>query len=439
VITGAQAANERRLDQMQAEIAPLGSLAYVGLFLLLCASLWGEWWRIGGCVALFAESFVANVPLTGWVRRHFGVLTGESLRILHNLLNCLALCHLSHWPLAGWACLMLMGSIQGVADSPGAAWHNLFLAAGTVAGAELDGQGLLPALSAAAAIIGGFWLVHRTARIGTMMLSRLDEQHRELTNAHADLRRVQETAIAQEKLAGLGMLAAGVAHEINNPMAYVTSNVASLLEDLKALPTLPEPLRDYVCEVLPDTIDGIQRVNTIVADLRRFARGDPEGSRDYDLNDEVDHAVRITHNQIKDRCTVERHLGEIPKLVGRPQQIVQVLVNLLVNGAQATSRGGTLTVTTRLEGREVLLSVRDTGSGMDAQTKQHLFQPFFTTKPLGEGTGLGLSVVHGIVTGHGGRIEVESEPGRGSCFTILLPLTPALPGKGPAEFTQRSA
>ncbi|MHB8416906.1 MAG: sensor histidine kinase [Myxococcales bacterium] len=419
---GAPATNERRLDRMQAEIAPLGSLAFVGLFLLLEASVWGQWGKLALGAALFVESFVFNTPVCTWLRNRFGVRTGEWLRMGHNLINAWALCHLAGWPVAGWAMFILTGSIQGVADNPGSGWHNATLAAGLLAGSLWDGAAPLSALSAAGAVLGGFWLVHQTARIGTQSLIQLGEQHRALEQAHAELRRVQETAVAQEKLAGLGLLAAGVAHEINNPMAYVTSNVASLLEDLRALPALPEPLREYVDEVLPDTLDGIRRVNTIVGDLRSFARGDPEGRHEFDLNDEIDHALRIAHSRIGERCRVERHLGELAKLVGRPQQIVQVLVNLFVNAAQAMKQGGVLEVTTRQVGGEARLEVRDSGAGMDSETQRHLFEPFFTTKPQGEGTGLGLSVAHGIVTSHGGRIDVESEPGHGSCFTIHLPL-----------------
>jgi signal transduction histidine kinase len=217
-----------------------------------------------------------------------------------------------------------------------------------------------------------------------------------------------------------------VAHEINNPMSFVTSNISLLLKDLKQQPGLPAPLKEYVDEVLPETLDGIKRVNAIVADLRRFARGDPDAHAEYDLNEEVRSALRIAHGQLR-HCRVEQQLGEVGKLVGRPRQIVQVLVNMLVNAGQATAEGGRVLISTHQEGDGARVEIRDTGPGLSPEARRHLFQPFFTTKPHGSGMGLGLAVAHGIVTGHGGRIEVDSEPGQGACFRVHLPHTPPLP------------
>ncbi len=190
-------------------------------------------------------------------------------------------------------------------------------------------------------------------------------------------------------------------------------------------PNLSEAMKEYVDDVLPATLDGIKRVNAIVADLRRFARGDPEAHTGYELDAEVETALRIAHGQLG-HCRVEKELGGVGTMVGRPRQIVQVLVNLLVNAGQATASGGVVRISTRSEGKGVRVEVSDTGTGMSEETKRHLFEPFFTTKPAGEGTGLGLSVVHGIITSHGGRIEVESEPGQGTRFIFYLPRSPPL-------------
>ncbi|MHB1845110.1 MAG: sensor histidine kinase [Deltaproteobacteria bacterium] len=275
-----------------------------------------------------------------------------------------------------------------------------------------------------------------TALVGATLLiaRRLQRYQREaeaqrlvLERAQAELEQLHRAALQQEKLAGLGMLAAGIAHEINNPMSFVGSNIRSLLADLKRCETLPPMLREYVDEILPETLDGIQRVNRIVGDLRRFARNDPEGMREFDLNEEVQAALRIAQNELKYRCEVRVDLTPLPNLTGWPQQIGQVLVNLLVNAAQAIPDHGTVAIETRAEGDGVRLSITDSGTGMDEETRARLFEPFFTTKPLGIGTGLGLSVVHGIVQSHGGRIDVQSVLGRGSCFSVWLPRYPPMP------------
>jgi signal transduction histidine kinase len=253
----------------------------------------------------------------------------------------------------------------------------------------------------------------------------LARTHGELEAAHQELQQLHQRALEQERLSSLGMLAAGVAHEINNPMSFVTSNVHSMLRDLRDEPNLSEVMKEYVDDVLPATLDGIKRVNTIVGDLRRFARGDPEAHTSYELDAEVETALRIAHGQLS-HVRVEKELGGVGRSVGRPRQIVQVLVNLLVNAGQATAAGGEVRIRTRRDADSLHVEVSDTGTGMSEETKRHLFEPFFTTKPAGEGTGLGLSVVHGIVKSHGGRIEVESEEGQGTCFKLRLPLVPPL-------------
>jgi signal transduction histidine kinase len=290
-------------------------------------------------------------------------------------------------------------------------------------------------------LLGTFGYLFTTRRIWLLrqVVRQTEEQREQLEQAHQRLRHANERALAQEKLTSLGLMAAGVAHEINNPMSFVTSNIRLLLKDLKQQPALPAPLQEYVDEVLPETLDGIKRVNAIVADLRRFARGDPEAYAEYDLNAAVRSALRIAHAQLG-HCQVEEQLGEVGKLVGRPQQIIQVLVNMLVNAGQATAAAGRVRISTQREGDGARVEIRDTGAGLSPEARRHLFQPFFTTKPHGSGMGLGLAVAHGIVTGHGGRIEVDSEAGQGACFTVHLPQTPPLPAyPRPADATSQGA
>jgi signal transduction histidine kinase len=253
--------------------------------------------------------------------------------------------------------------------------------------------------------------------VATMLIRSIYRSQKQLERQHKQM-------VGQEKLSGLGLLAAGMAHEINNPMSYVTANVKALLKDLDALATNPRLRLEYGESVLPETLDGIKRVNSIVADVQRFARGNSEevdGFVAFNVNDEVQVALRLARHELMKHCRVVVELGELPAMEGWPQQITQVLVNLLVNAAQAMTTDGLVKVTTRAEGPEIIVTVSDNGSGMSATTMAQLFQPFFTTKPFGQGTGLGLAVVHGIVTAHRGRVEVKSEPGTGTAFTIRLP------------------
>lgn len=246
----------------------------------------------------------------------------------------------------------------------------------------------------------------------------------ELRRTHEELKLAQRQLINAEKLSSIGMLAAGIAHEINNPMAFVKANLNGLQRDLELLLTDPEVRREYVEEVIPATVDGVARVNAIVADLRSFARGDTEKFVEYDVNGEIKTVARMAKSVVQRRGSqLEVELGQLPKVHGRPRQLMQVVMNLVVNAAQANGSGGKVKVTTRAARDEVAIEVRDTGVGMSEETLSKLFQPFFTTKPLGEGTGLGLAVVHGIVTGVGGRIDVRSELGKGSSFTVWLPST----------------
>ncbi|MHB8417691.1 MAG: sensor histidine kinase [Myxococcales bacterium] len=270
------------------------------------------------------------------------------------------------------------------------------------------------AASLAIAVAGG-WLRH-SSRAAAAARREFDRE----------LAAVQRRAAAQDKLAELGMLAASIVHEINNPMTYVSANIRTLLADLRKERALPAAIQEYVDDLLPATLDGIQRVNSIVADLRRFARGDAQDFVPYDLNEEIRFAVRLTEGRVKDGCQVKVSLGELPRMVGQPRHVGQVVINLIVNAAQAMAgKAGTIEISSRCAGPdEACFSVRDDGAGMDEETRRRLFQPFFTTKRTGEGTGMGLAVIYGIVAAHGGRIDVESAPNRGSCFTVTLPRDP---------------
>jgi len=284
----------------------------------------------------------------------------------------------------------------------------------------------LMALTSLCSLLGvmvGIGVVYERAH--TARRRRLEATVSELEEARMALATAQEQLLASEKLSSLGMLAAGIAHEINNPMAFITSNISSLRRDFDDARTDDAIAGEYRDEVLPATLDGIARVNSIVADLRRFARGDPEAFTECDVNAEVGAALRVAQSQIKaHNCRIDLELGRLPAVMARPRQLMQVFVNLIVNAAQANGNGGTIRVSSWWGSDEAAIRVQDAGPGMSKETLNKLFQPFFTTKPPGEGTGLGLPVSHGIVTSHGGRIEVDSSPGVGASFTVWIPKMP---------------
>ncbi|MFP2929815.1 sensor histidine kinase [Pyxidicoccus sp. 3LG] len=399
--------------------------ACILIHLLLISGFWGEWKRVALVTAVFIAVTTANQVLArGFFSQH--TRAAETLRFMVNMVANVFYGLASDWALPMWLYLPLNALwVDRYVDPRGRVRLGWMLA--LVAGVALvDGcPPLIPACFVLLSLLtyfiseGRVFLTHQALR-------SLAQQHEELARAHAQLDLAHQRAREQERLTSLGMLAAGVAHEINNPMSYVKSNVNSLLLDLRATKDLPETFREYVDDVLPATLDGIRRVTAIVADLRRFARGDPEAMVEYDLNQEVAVALRIARGQLGPQCEVVLELKELPHLFGHPGQVAQVVVNLLMNAAQAMPEGGRVTVSTRMDGEHAVLSVRDTGLGMTPEVRAKLFEPFFTTKPEGEGTGMGLSVVHGIVTAHRGVIEVDSAPRQGATFTIRLPRIPPL-------------
>jgi len=268
------------------------------------------------------------------------------------------------------------------------------------------------------------------------------------------LRHMQGQVIHQEKMASVGLLAAGVAHEINNPMGFITSNLTSLgkyadrldeyisalqasLQDceghrgLDGLDRLRQRLKvDYIIsdirELINESLDGANRVRRIVQDLKSFSRLDQVECSHANLNDALNTTINIAWNELKYIATLERDFAEIPSIICNPQQLNQVFLNLLLNAAQAMEKQGVITVRTWNDNDNVFVSVTDTGKGMPDDIKRRVFEPFFTTKEPGKGTGLGLSISADIVRKHGGEISVQSETGKGTTFTVRLPVASPL-------------
>lgn len=275
---------------------------------------------------------------------------------------------------------------------------------------------------------------------------RLEAQNIELNEANRNLMEAQVYMVQKEKLVSIGELAAGIAHEINNPLAFVMSNFSNIKEysipiselfmKVKNYPEFVEDWKtkdiDFILEDLPDLIDesqkGLDRIAKIVNSMRNFARTSDDDMVEYfDINNLIDEVLMIVNNEVKYSAEVEKNYEICPLIYGNKGEIEQVFVNLIVNASQAIKENGdsigTITITTEPSSSAVLISVRDTGKGIEPQYIHKVFDPFFTTKPVGQGTGLGLSISHSIIVEkHGGEIKVESEPGVGTCFYIKLPL-----------------
>lgn len=264
------------------------------------------------------------------------------------------------------------------------------------------------------------------------------------------LEEAQNQLLQSERMASIGQLAAGVAHEINNPVGFVNSNLGSLQryvsdmlrllaayevaesglaeEALAPLRQLKQSmdvefLREDVNSLLAESQDGLKRVTRIVQDLKDFSHVDESERQWADLEAGLESTLRVVANEIKYKAEVVKEFSGLPEVECFPFQLNQVFMNLLVNAAHAIEGRGTITVRTGHDQHMVWVEVQDTGKGIKPEHLQKIFEPFFTTKPVGQGTGLGLSLSYGIVQKHDGRIEVRSEVGVGTIFRVILPKT----------------
>lgn len=278
---------------------------------------------------------------------------------------------------------------------------------------------------------------------------RVQERTRDLADTVKRLEQTQGQLLQSEKMAAVGQLAAGVAHEINNPIGFVTSNLGSLsgyvgqlfdligvyqaanadltTEKKAAIETERKKIDfNYLQEDIPNLLkesqEGLERVRKIVSDLRDFSHADDGQWMPTDLNHSVESALNVAANEIKYKAKVVKELAQLPPVECITSQINQVLVNLLVNAAQATDNQGVITVRSGVQGDQVWLEVSDTGCGIPPDVQKRIFEPFYTTKAVGKGTGLGLSITWEIISRHHGHIEVHSMVGKGSTFRMTLPL-----------------
>lgn len=303
-------------------------------------------------------------------------------------------------------------------------------------------------------VANDLWRILRRRRLEANLKDALQKQ----TQLNQELESSQEQLLQSEKMAAIGQLSAGIAHELNNPIGFVHSNLGTLenyvkdiieimstvteIKDSMQTP-LPQFIRlealmeakdyDYIRSDLPTLImeskEGLSRVRQIVQDLKNFSHT-AESQWDWaDLHKGLDSTLNIVWNELKYKCEVIKEYGDIPNVYCLPSRINQVFMNLMVNASHAIEKSGRITLRTGCNEQEVWVEVADTGKGIPKEILPRIFEPFYTTKPVGQGTGLGLSLSYSIIQKHKGKISVESEVGVGSTFRITLPIRPPLAPK----------
>lgn len=314
-----------------------------------------------------------------------------------------------------------------------------------------------PDIQAVQLIGNDLWRVVQRSRANEQLQQRITE----LSVLNTKLAETQGQLLQSEKLSAIGQLAAGVAHEINNPIGFVYSNLATLAEyvdDLLAIDATYSDMEDHLHGVAPQLIErvralklaidhafvvtdlrqllresreGLERVKTIVRDLKDFSRtGDTEWDW-ADLHMGLESTLNIVHNEIKYKAQIVRKFAPLPPVRCIAGQINQVFMNLLVNAAQSIAERGQITLCSGVDGEFVWITVQDDGCGIAPDKLTRIFEPFYTSKPIGKGTGLGLTLAWGIVQRHQGTIEVQSSPGQGTCFTLRLPIAGPVVAEAP--------
>jgi signal transduction histidine kinase len=285
-------------------------------------------------------------------------------------------------------------------------------------------------------------------------VTELEKKNLELQELYRNLQDTQSQLIQSEKMASLGQMVAGIAHELNNPIGFVYANMITLQnyirsinkildlltkkfdsknssgKDLLSLKKLSEELElDFIKEdinnLISDSLQGSRRVKDVVLNLRNFSRLDEAETKKVDLHQGLDSTLLILNHEFKNKIKIHKDYGILPEIQCRAGQINQVFMNILINAIQAIRDGGNIWITSRVKGGNIKIEIRDDGMGIPKSIQNRIFDPFFTTKPVGSGTGLGLSISYRIISEHGGTIKVESEENKGTVFIISIPISKA--------------
>jgi signal transduction histidine kinase len=280
---------------------------------------------------------------------------------------------------------------------------------------------------------------------------KIENKNKQLQAAMKKLKEAQNQLVQSEKMASVGQLTAGIAHEINNPINFVSSNISPLKRDMDDIMKLLglcsagvenedlkkkfdeieifkkeieyELILQEVKQLLNGIEEGARRTMEIVRGLRNFSRLDEGEKKLADINEGIDSTLLMLRNQLKNRIEVKKDFGGIPQLFCYPGKLNQVFMNILNNAGQSIEGEGKIVISTSYSNKNIRVSIKDTGKGMTKKVAEHIFEPFYTTKDVGKGTGLGLSISYGIIQEHGGEIMVNSAEGKGTEFVIYLPVS----------------
>lgn len=275
----------------------------------------------------------------------------------------------------------------------------------------------------------------------------LKKSYDELSKANEELVLSESQLIQSEKMASIGVLAAGVAHEINNPIGYIKSNLTVFQDYLESINDYCQEIAEqcttqeqkdyqqalankhdlqYILEdsgpLIENSIDGVEKVAEIVRNLKTFARAEEDVKTLTDINEGLNATINMVANELKYNCQLHIDLSPLPKIYAFPSKLNQVFMNLLINAGQSIADKGDIFIRTYQDDNALVVEVKDTGTGISPENLPHIFTPFFTSKPVGEGTGLGLSISHSIIEQHSGKILINSTIGKGSCFSVYIPL-----------------